>query len=303
VDIYSLGVVLYELLTGALPLGRFKLPSETGVQGEGLDSVVLKTLERSPQDRYQHVSEVNADISRVSQGHSQAVPNPERAAAIASVQNSPNEQEIAPEEQAHSGLRPRKTIPEVVRQYDPGFVLSGTVLALVGLGLLSHGLLTGEVTMWIGIGIALNGFTYFTVAFQSQSMSSGPNKDQPRKTLASPNMGVLIHGFSMLWVGTVLCPAGFHSAFGWVGMGLMIGGGHLLIGAWVVPKKGKKIPAWSSPDYSGLIYAGGMMLIGSILLIAGILSGHGALPWVGLGLTLGGGAIAHTGWAPIKEED
>jgi eukaryotic-like serine/threonine-protein kinase len=82
-DVYSVGIVLYEMLTGQVPFTgdtpleiAMKHLSEVPVPPselredvpEDLDMVVLRALAKDPEDRYQTAEEMDADLARVARG-------------------------------------------------------------------------------------------------------------------------------------------------------------------------------------------------------------------------------------------
>ena len=92
-DIFSLGVVFYEMLTGELPMGRFARPSEKSLANQQIDQrideVVLRALAKERELRQQSAGEMKTEVETIS-STPRPSPVPPPVPGVASPRQSPN---------------------------------------------------------------------------------------------------------------------------------------------------------------------------------------------------------------------
>jgi serine/threonine-protein kinase len=185
-DLYSLGIVLYELLTGKTPFDG-ETPVEIAMKHlshapkppsklrpdipRELDMVVLRALAKNPDDRYQSADEMEADLERVARGASVAAATVDtatqvlrRPAPAPAAESATAATMIAPLSSAGTRTLPPPVVAEEEEYEEPGgpdrplwpwLVAIGFIIAAIVAGFFVWHELSGSAKQ-VPVGLYLN---------------------------------------------------------------------------------------------------------------------------------------------------
>jgi serine/threonine protein kinase/formylglycine-generating enzyme required for sulfatase activity len=141
-DLYAVGVMLYQMLTGKLPRGNYQSPSEMQPEIDPrLDDIVEKAMAANPDHRYASASAVRADLDRVlSQPMQRVEPGADSEVVPAAVPvtlsvKGGGKPPVVTRRGNPSSAKPSRPDPTHAKGGNTGLIVGLTVAAAVVLGL------------------------------------------------------------------------------------------------------------------------------------------------------------------------
>ncbi len=188
-DIFSAGVVIYEMLTGKVPQGVIEPPSRRVQVDVRVDEVVLRTLEREPEHRYQAAGEVARRMDEIERDPLPGTPHDPgkpQTDFVAKQQAQPDERDA------------RRGQAKLGRRCDRGLVILTLALFGSAWGTMDH--LYGLGTWTLGVGFAMTLAMGVPAMVGSLLRPSSTAIQMPFVRLAPPFLGILVlvlAGFSL----------------------------------------------------------------------------------------------------------
>ncbi|MEM1296023.1 MAG: serine/threonine-protein kinase, partial [Verrucomicrobiota bacterium] len=131
-DIYSLGVLFYELLTGKVPRGAWKPPSAYSDVDVRLDQIIIKAMQPDPEHRYQTVAQLTSSLSDVRKSPKMVVSSAGSKQLLTGTVNVPSQKEL--DNLKGSGASSSKTTARKKKGAHPvvvaGIAIGGVLLAV-----------------------------------------------------------------------------------------------------------------------------------------------------------------------------
>ena len=173
-DIYSLGVVFYQMLTGELPLGRFAPPSRRVTIDVRLDEVVLRALEKAPEQRYQQASALKTELETIATTKSESSTG---ILPVGSKKNAPRTSPTGIDYRSQRTLWGRPLL-HIATGRDPATGKRRVARGVIAIGTFARGVVAIGVfaSGWIAIGVfaagalALGGFAVGLLALAGSAV-------------------------------------------------------------------------------------------------------------------------------------